>query len=230
MIKIGLFVNHDLASKFSNLIPQALHNKDIQIDTYSDKTNNLILKRFDICIVEYRLMMNQFYPIDLHKAISDSLVIYVMDTAEPINTLIPLLPFNYIREPIDEENFLFIIKCAYHKLVTIKSHNYPCHINGGITYIDLLTTKYFVSCHRKVIARSITNSELSFYAKLDDIEQSLSEYGGFARISKSYLVNLDCIEKFNSSCIVIDGETFSISRRLKDNFLMILSQHKKDIW
>jgi DNA-binding LytR/AlgR family response regulator len=47
----------------------------------------------------------------------------------------------------------------------------------------------------------------------------------FLRIHKSYIVNLDKVERFNSKHIEIDGEKIPLSRNKKEEIVTILENY-----
>lgn len=226
MISIRLCVSYDdLAFEVLGLMNREFYNDGFEFEIQRIDWRTPPKTHHDIYIIDYQLVKKRSFSIDFLKSISDSIILFMIDMTESPDPLLPLNPFNYIRKPLEHDNFIFLMKCAYGKAMNEKSRHYPCHINGGTTYIDLSIMKYFFSYHRKVTAKSIYGLEIAFYLKLDDLERDLREYKNFIRINKSFLINQNYIEKFNHSSLTIDGETFSISRRLKEKVLSALQQY-----
>ena len=47
----------------------------------------------------------------------------------------------------------------------------------------------------------------------------------FLRIHKSYIINLDKVERFNSKYVEIDGEKIPLSRNKKEEIITILENY-----
>lgn len=84
--------------------------------------------------------------------------------------------------------------------------------------INLMDVFYFTSSGRKVIIKK-ADGETFFYDKLDNIEKKVNEqiYNGFIRVSKSYLVNIDYIDRKEKDKIKVGNDWIKITRNFKAN-------------
>ncbi|MCR5624189.1 MAG: LytTR family DNA-binding domain-containing protein [Lachnospiraceae bacterium] len=88
-------------------------------------------------------------------------------------------------------------------------------VNNRKERIMLNRVYYFEGEGRKVNIYQSTNEEMSFYAKMGDLETMLTDFG-FIRCHQSYLVNMKYITSFTKSELVVNGIPIPISRRYQD--------------
>lgn len=134
---------------------------------------------------------------------------------------------DYLRKPITKERFL----SAVHKAIT----NFKLKNEEGFDDEDFIFVKSNLK-KRKVFLNELKYIEaLGDYVKLVTDHESLvvlSTMKSFAkllpnerfmRIHKSYIVNLDKIERYNSKAVEIEGELLPLSRNKKSELVEALS-------
>lgn len=134
---------------------------------------------------------------------------------------------DYLRKPITKERFL----SAVHKAIT----NFKLKNEEGFDDEDFIFVKSNLK-KRKVFLNELKYIEaLGDYVKLVTEQESLvvlSTMKSFAkllpnerfmRIHKSYIVNLDKIERYNSKAVEIEGELLPLSRNKKSELVEALS-------
>ncbi len=98
-------------------------------------------------------------------------------------------------------------------------------IRGCPVRINLHQVWYFESQERKIVVHG-TREPLSFYQKLDQLQEMLAE-SSFIRCHQSYLVNLEMIQSVqNSNLLLKNGKILPISRRYSQNVRTALLQHE----
>lgn len=134
---------------------------------------------------------------------------------------------DYLRKPITKERFL----SAVHKAIT----NYKLKNEEGFDDEDFIFVKSNLK-KRKVFLNELKYIEaLGDYVKLVTDHESLvvlSTMKSFAtllpqdrfmRIHKSYIVNLEKVERYNSKAVEIEGELLPLSRNKKVELVEALS-------
>jgi DNA-binding LytR/AlgR family response regulator len=78
--------------------------------------------------------------------------------------------------------------------------------------IPISMIRYMESSSRKIILH-LTNEDIAFYAKMNDIETVMQEKG-FVRVHQSYMVRLDEIVSLSSDSLTLNcGAVVSVSRK-----------------
>lgn len=128
----------------------------------------------------------------------------------------------YLMKPVKKKQLEEIISRTLIKLCRDMEQVYSCH-NGDIWYrIPYKEILYFVSDRRKV--NCVTKDRCySFYGKLDDVAQELSD-AGFVRIHQRYLVCANAIEQICGNEIQIGADTLPISRSYHQQALLALTR------
>jgi DNA-binding LytR/AlgR family response regulator len=126
---------------------------------------------------------------------------------------------DYLRKPISKDRFLN----AVHKAIT----NYKLKNDEGFDEEDFI----FVKSNLK--KRKVFLNELRYIEALGDYVKMVTEHDAlvvlstmkafeallpsdrFLRIHKSYIVNLDKVERYNSKVIELDKEQLPLSRNRK---------------
>ena len=134
---------------------------------------------------------------------------------------------DYLRKPISKERFLN----AVHKAIT----NYKLKNEDGFDEEDFI----FVKSNLK--KRKVFLSELRYIEALGDYVKLVTEHDAlvvlstmkafeallpkerFLRIHKSYIVNLDKVERYNSKIIELDKEQLPLSRNRKAELVEALT-------
>jgi DNA-binding LytR/AlgR family response regulator len=138
---------------------------------------------------------------------------------------------DYLQKPISKERFL----SAAHKAIT----NYKHKNDEGFDDEDFI----FVKSNLK--KRKVFLNELRYIEALGDYVKLVTEHEAlvvlstmkafemllpterFLRVHKSYIANLDKIERYNSKVIELDGEQLPLSRNRKADLVEALSANLK---
>jgi len=134
---------------------------------------------------------------------------------------------DYLRKPISKDRFLN----AVHKAIT----NFKMKNEDGFDDEDFI----FVKSNLK--KRKVFLNELRYIEALGDYVKLVTEHDAlvvlstmkafeallpkerFLRIHKSYIVNLDKVERYNSKVIELDNEQLPLSRNRKTELIEALS-------
>ncbi len=138
---------------------------------------------------------------------------------------------DYLRKPISKERFLN----AVHKAIT----NYKLKNDDGFDEEDFI----FVKSNLK--KRKVFLNELRYIEALGDYVKLVTEHDAlvvlstmkafeallpsnrFLRIHKSYIVNLEKVERYNSKVIELDKEELPLSRNRKAELVEALASSNR---
>ncbi len=146
----------------------------------------------------------------LRKNGSQSIIIFITALEEYIFQAFDVGAFHYLVKPIDKVKFFEVLKSAVakwnetSKLEQLKPEEKSITVKIGTTTNKIYRKEiiYIESNNRKVILHK-ADSTLEFYAKLTDLEQSLGD--DFARIHRSFLVNMKYILKYNATSVTLEN-------------------------
>ena len=98
--------------------------------------------------------------------------------------------------------------------MALKNENQDClHINiNGRSEKVFLNQVFYISAQGRKVFFHRRDGELSAYAKLNDLEETLSECG-FIRCHQSYLINIKFVQSYARMALKVAGEEIPISRR-----------------
>lgn len=132
--------------------------------------------------------------------------------------------FSYLLKPLDNQR----LSDEIGRYITQRNSCSQClhvSVNGRKERIFLDRVYYFATDGRKVKICQKGEEELSFYAKLSDVEQMLTSMG-FIRCHQSYLVNRRYIESHFRTELVVAGQKLPISRRYIDAVRDVMEDEK----
>jgi len=192
--KIGMFSNLHLVGRFSN---------------YIDAKHHINKNSIDIIVIEISKNPESCF------SFLDSLTKNIKIIFTSHDTQFAFRTFNYncidfLKKPISNDRF----KKAINKLNNLSQKN-----NGNHIYVKskLKKKKIYLTNIKWIEAlgdyiRLITNSEnIVMLSSLKSFEQELPK-DKFMRIHKSYIVNLEKIETYDSKNVFIDSEKIPLSR------------------
>ena len=132
---------------------------------------------------------------------------------------------DYIVKPAKSERLLEVLRRVRAQLDKRKNDVYVFKNADGIFRLPIAAICYFYSDKRKVVL-VCEEKEYSFYAKLDEVEQQLSE--NFVRIHQRYLVNPNQVVQIGTDSVTVGTgaatRTLPVSRALKEEALKRLAR------
>jgi len=169
----------------------------------------------------------------LRKNGSQSIIIFITALEEYIFQAFDVGAFHYLVKPIDKVKFFEVLKCAiakWHETSTLEQlmpEEKSITVKIGTTTNKIYRNEiiYIESDNRKVILHK-ADSTLEFYAKLSDLAQSLGD--DFARIHRSFLVNMKYILKYNATSVTLEnGENIMMAKQKYGEFVKHYLKYSK---
>lgn len=188
-----------------NLVNNYFVNTDIEfIISAFEKGGDLIdhcyNKPIDIVFLDIYLIGEFGIDIakELRKVASNCKLIFTTLSSEHALECFEVFAFNYLLKPINEEKFNSIFSMAI-DVIEKEKQNRIC-IKNGDSYTTIMHNEilYIESNDKKIFIYTMQNTVLACYAKLDKIESDLNS-NRFIRCHKSYIVNMDYVEKVSSN-------------------------------
>lgn len=156
---------------------------------------------------------------EIRKMDSRVLIIFITSLAEYALKGYSVRAFNYIIKPIGKNRFLEIfaeaareVECKLEKRIQFKLSKF------NFINIELDKIFFLESFGRKLVI-NYNQDQLEYYGKISDEETRLNTYG-FARIQKSYLINLRHIERVHEGEITLsNGNRLPLGSNYREKFL-----------
>ena len=160
----------------------------------------------------------------LKKMRRGGIVFFVTAHTSYITDMFRLGSFQFLKKPIDEDDFAKDIRRAVqlyrrnHSKIEVKTDGAVRHVAiGDVVCIEV---------YRKQIKIYMRDGEITHYGSISDYEKRLSDYG-FARCHKSFLVNLRCVSGVEGDFIVTSDAVRKIplSRTYRAQFMSLLNRY-----
>lgn len=137
-------------------------------------------------------------------------IIFITISSEHVFDGYTYQAFTYLLKPLEYPR----IKEEVKRYMALKDETQDClHINiNGRSEKVLLNQVFYITAEGRKVVFHKRDGELSAYAKLNDLEETLSEFG-FLRCHQSYLVNIKFIQSHARMSLTVAGNEIPISRR-----------------
>ena len=156
----------------------------------------------------------------------DMQIVYISGKQDYFRELFDIRPMNFLDKPFTKEDIYKQIKEAV-RLGKKTSLAFSYKVGQDTFFQKIKDIIYFEIVGKKT-KMVTTSSETHFYADMEEIEKQLAQFY-FVPVHKSFLVNMDKIEKYGSKEVVMKyGKKIPISRSKKDNFFNRLLKFEKD--
>ena len=170
------------------------------------------IDKFDIYFLD--IQMDSLSGIDTAKRIrlihEKAIIIFTTGFKDYVFDAFDVNAFHYIIKPIDENNFKEILFSAV-KSISKKDKFLIAKTINSSTKVFLKDIIYIESDQRKIRVHT-TYDIIEYYYKISDIENELSE-DNFFRCHKSYIVNLEYVQSFDNTFIILKNfEKVYVSR------------------
>ncbi|MBN1181407.1 MAG: response regulator transcription factor [Bacteroidales bacterium] len=202
-------------------------NQIVCIGTYTKPIEAIeLLNKGNIDILFLDINMPSISGIDFLKAISNQpYVIFTTAYREFAVDAFDLNALDYLVKPISAGRFLK----AMNKFLSMKETQLQkpkefIHLKADKkNYKIALDTILFIESLDNYIKVQTTNINLICYESLSNIENELPA-GMFLRIHRSFIININKIDYYTSSYIVLGDRQFTIGRNYREHVLNILKE------
>lgn len=192
-----------------------------------DLLRDMCKEKFDIVLMDVELEKENGIEIaDQIKKIDRSVILlYASFYNIYFQEMVKTEPFGFIDKTAPHKKIFHTLDRVMERLEIIKREKrFLFSYNGKNHIIDLNDVVFFSSEH-KVIHIKMEDREYRFYGKLDDVQKDVDKaHPLFARISKSYLINVLYLDNYGSREVKINGENLTVTEKYREGY--ILKLHK----
>lgn len=186
--------------------------------------------QYDVILLDIEL--NGMNGVEVGKRIRTELmndtvqIVYISAIQSYAMELFDIRPFNFLIKPIGLEKLQEVIINVC-RVLEKTNQLFEYQIGHAVHKIPLIDILYFESEEKKVKIISKKTS-VGFYAKLQNIQKQLNDYG-FISIHKSYLVNYQHIIRFEYDKVTMSNEDIlPISQRNRKQVRKIQLEKRRD--
>lgn len=227
MIKIAICDdNKAVCSQLEDILLEYARHVYLKIDVSVFYSGESLLKfivregAFDLIYLD--IEMGEINGVEVGKKLRNMLkdfqteIVFISGTESYDRQLFDVQPLHFIPKPISESIVIDDLKLALER--GKKLGGFFQYQKGYDAYkIPINEIIYFESISREVRVVTTKGSD-SFYAKLDDIAERVSEYQ-FFQIHRSYLINYNQVTVLRYSQVIMSNEvTLQISRSKRQAF------------
>ncbi len=223
--------NKEHQEQIYELVSSAVFRYDEVDFTYYDSGLELIQA------IEEDTFLCDLLFLDIHMPARDGLETakYIRDSRIDVDIIFVTISADHVFDGYTYQAFSYLLKPVSKLRLTDEIGRYMMQrnrhpqclhvsIHGHDEQILLNHIRYFASEGRKVCSYGRKGEEeISFYSQMNELEQTLSEYG-FIRCHQSYLVNRRYVQGHSRTKITVDGIVLPISRK----YIESVRSHMKD--
>lgn len=130
-------------------------------------------------------------------------IIFLTSSAEFAVQSYTVGAYFYQIKPICEEGFFRLMDSAVATCEKERGDSLILRCKTGITRIELKQLEYCEVSHRTLFIHLISGKILESTGSLDELSRQLEPYGCFLRAHRSYLINLDHVQKLSYHSITM---------------------------
>lgn len=156
------------------------------------------------------------------------LLIYMSSYDKYFEDLAYAEPFAFLSKPITSEKLTETLNSALMRINYLQSHYlYRYKSKGVVNTINLKDVMYFESRHRIVIIYMKNQTTLTFYSKLDDVDQEVRKICPFfLRVSKSFFINNNYIKHCTKQKVcLIDNTLIKVTQKYKNEIISYIENY-----
>lgn len=199
--------------------------KIFNIDSFSD--GDMIVHqyshKFDIIFmdVEMKFMDGMSAAEEIRKIDSKVEIIFITNMAQYAIRGYAVQALDYLLKPVSYFAFSQCLNKALVRKDNRETKTVVLDIKGGKARIDVKDIYYFETQGHTTICHTV-NGEYHLNSTLREVDSMFSDMH-FFRISKSFLINLACVDTFYNDEIKIGKVSLPVSRARKKDFLAALT-------
>lgn len=222
MIKIAICDDEKYhLNLLENMLKNILNKNNLEANIFKFSSSYEFLEfqknsfiAFDLILLD--ILMDGLNGLDLAKEIRnldlEVKILFISTSKDYILDGYDVHAYNYLLKPVSYFKLEYVILDFIDNFNNLKNNLFTVKNKQSIFRINLDNIIFFESKLRKINIVFSNYSEISFYDKLDNIEDALISKN-FIRCHKSYLVNLNYIKKIeNSKIITLNNNIIPISR------------------
>lgn len=214
-------IRYDIADKIKRLFPKT------DLVLYENGTELLAAKEaFDIIFLD--IQMEGINGMDaarkLRQAGSDAVIIFITALKEYVFQAFDVDAFHYLVKPFDKVKFYEVLNQAVlrreadKKKEKEKEERSISVKTGRVTSKIYLKDIIYAEVFNRKICLHLTEGELEFYGKMNDLEKELGE--GFFRPHRAYLVSLRYVLKYDATSILLEnGQSVIMAKQKYEEFV-----------
>lgn len=206
---------------------EKINNVEFKITVHRD--GDEILKKykaqFDIILMDIQMKFvdGMEAAMEIRKADSEVIIIFITNMTQYAVKGYEVEALDYIIKPVSYFAFIQMMNRAIDKIKKTSSRFITLPIKGGILRLNVLDIYYIESFDHRLVLHT-KDEEHSILLTMKSIEEKL-ESMDFVRINKSYLINLEHVERIKNKVVTVKGQDIPVSRSRWNQFMQELTSY-----
>ncbi|EOH93743.1 LytR/AlgR family response regulator transcription factor [Enterococcus pallens] len=160
----------------------------------------------------------------IRKRDTEALLVFVTNHEEEMPNAFDVRAFHYLVKPLDVHKATEVLFSA-ERFFSKKRLLFRFVSRKQFYSLFVSQIEYFESAGRKIRIHTQDQIIHEYYDTLDEVEQKI-ETGIFARIHKSYLVNMEFLQRVENKRVLLQcGRVLAISRKYHGHFHQMYRRH-----
>ena len=228
MIKIAICDDEKLSCEgLRYILKEYNFNTEVEINIFTTGSEMMRSMNsnggFDIVFLDIELGEESGieYGKKLKEYNSSAILIFISGFLTYFRDMSECEPFAFIEKPFanEKDKIFSTLDRAIKRMNRLKNKIFSFEYKGEKYNVDLKDVLYFESRLRIIVIHT-AKQELQFYGKLDEIQKEIEDVTDlFVRVNKSCYVNLNKIQKFTKTNVVVGKQTIPVSRKYTSEFM-----------
>lgn len=153
----------------------------------------------------------------IRKSDSEALLVFVTNHEEEMPNAFDVRAFHYLVKPLNEDKATEVLLSA-ERFFSKRRLLFRFVSRKQFYSLFVSQIEYFESNGRKIRVHTLDETIHEYYDTLDEVEIKV-ETGNFARVHKSYLVNMEYLHRVENKRVLLQcGRAIAISRKYRAEF------------
>lgn len=161
----------------------------------------------------------------MRKKDQDVILIFVTNLAQMALEGYAVEAMDFIVKPVEPAHFLMKMERVLSRCQQLFSKSISLTTPDNETMVLAVKDIFYAEPDGHYVLIHTAKGVLKIYGTLKEIEAKIGDEHGFARCNRSYLVNLQYVERIEKDLAYVHGDALLISRPSRKVFMMALARY-----
>lgn len=180
---------------------------------------------YDIILmdIEMRFMNGMMAAEEIRAVDKEVVIVFITNSTQYAIKGYAVNALDYVLKPVAYYAFSQRLARAIEQVGRRSRHYLQVNTREGIRKLDI-SRIYYIESYSHELSFHTRDGEVTATATMRDMEEQLGQHG-FSRCGKSYLVNLEYVDRVDGEDIMVHGERVQLARTRRKAFLNALNDY-----